>query len=171
MSGVEIIVPIVLFCGKLFSQFGISLLDTNNDAEAFVMLESNVADNINDAYLFHGKLMRYPGKEEQLKERAMVAIRKTERAMHKSHHRLKREGIRKKLKFVISDRRAARSLLRPLQSAQPSLSRRIDWMRSALEALTNSRDEEGELASSMAPGVMLEIEGSLAMDEGAGNYF
>ncbi|KAM6534610.1 hypothetical protein FALCPG4_004236 [Fusarium falciforme] len=153
MSGAEIIVPIALFCGKFFAQFSISLLDTDNDAEAFVMLESNVLDDIHDAYLFHRKLMRYVGKEELLKERAMAAIRKTEEAMKKFHKRLKHEGFRQNLKFALSDRRAARSLLRPLQSAQSNLSRRIDWMRSALEALANSADEEGELASSMAPGV------------------
>ncbi|KAI8674625.1 hypothetical protein NCS57_00361200 [Fusarium keratoplasticum] len=80
MSGVEIAVPIALFCAKLFAQLNISLLNTNNDAEAFVMLESNVIDDIYDAYLFHGKLMRCVGKEELLKRRAMAAIRKTEKA-------------------------------------------------------------------------------------------
>ena len=154
MSGVEIAVPIALFCAKLFAQLNISLLNRNNDAEAFVMLESNVIDDIYDAYLFHGKLMRYVGKEELLKRRAMAAIRKTEKAVHRFHERLKRKGNRNSVKFAISDRRAARSLLKPLQSAQSNLARRIDWMRSALEALANSTDEEGELASSMAPGVV-----------------
>lgn len=171
MAEVAIVVPIVLVCARLFAQYGISFIGTDNDAEAFAMLESNVADDIQDAYLFHAKLMRYPGREEQLKERAMAAIRKAEAAMHKFHLRLRRAGFRKQLKFAVSDRRAARSLLRPLQSAQSNLARRVDWMRSALKGLANSPEEEGELPSSMAPGAMLEIEGPLAMDEDAGNEF
>ncbi|KAI8721697.1 hypothetical protein NCS52_00311900 [Fusarium sp. LHS14.1] len=134
MSGAEIIVPVTLFCAKSFMKLGGDFLEINYDAQAFLMIERNVADDIEDALIFHRKLMRHVGKEGLLKKRAMAAIVKT-----------RGPGA--------IPPAAARAFLRPLEMAQSSLSRRVDWMRSALETLANSAGEEGELASSMAPGV------------------
>lgn len=153
MSGVEIVVPVAVALADMLRRFGIGLLGAGTDAQSFLMIASNVEDDIIDGYVFHRKLMRHVGHEHILKQRALVAIRKTEDALEKFRERIEFEGRRGGLNFVLSDRRAAKSLLQPLQAAQSSLSRRIDWMRSALEKLADSADEEGELPSSMAPGV------------------
>ncbi|KAJ4310311.1 hypothetical protein N0V84_011028 [Fusarium piperis] len=155
MAEAAIAVPIVIALAKLFVDFGISLLGSDTDAQAFLMIAGNVEDDIDDAYMFHNKLMRFVGKEKRLKERALVAIRKTEDALKIFRDRLKLEGDRGRLKFALSNRRAARSLLDPLRSAQSNLSKRIEWMQSALDKLADSADSadsDGELASSMAPG-------------------
>ncbi|RSL50408.1 hypothetical protein CEP54_011946 [Fusarium duplospermum] len=150
MSGAEVIVPVVLFCTNLFKEACVGLLDTNNDAQAFLMLESSVADDIKAAQRFLWQLERYVGQEEELKVDVRHSIRKTREAMEAFHGRLARVEKRK-LKWILRDRRAARSLLLPLQSEQSNLSRRIDWMRSALDKLANSpKEEEGELPSSMS---------------------
>lgn len=170
----EIIVPITLFCAKLFMKFGGDFLDINYDAHAFLMIERNVADDIEDALIFHRKLMRHVGKEALLKKRAMAAIVKTREALKQFHRRIERAHSKNRLKFILKNHRAARAFLRPLEMAQSSLSRRVDWMRSALETLASSAGEEGELASSMAPGVEhdeVEINDPLTMDEGTGNDF
>ncbi|RSL68886.1 hypothetical protein CEP53_002448 [Fusarium sp. AF-6] len=137
---------------NLFKQACIDVLDSDNDAQAFMMIGANVQADIDDGYMFHRQLMKHTDKEEELKICAMRAIRNTEKAMTIFRERLTHAGKRENLKWILSDRRHARSLLQPLQSAKSNLSRRIDWMRSALDRLADSPgEEEWDLPSSMPP--------------------
>ncbi|RSM05204.1 hypothetical protein CEP52_006409 [Fusarium oligoseptatum] len=150
MSGVEVAVPIVLFCAGLFKEAFVGVLETNADAQAFLMLERNVANDIVDAQTFLSKLERYVGQEEDLKVAVRISIRETKEAMEKFHERLE-DVEKRKLKWIVRNRKFARSLLDPLQSAQSALSKRVDRMRDALETLANSpKEEKGELPSSMS---------------------
>ncbi|RSL50410.1 hypothetical protein CEP54_011962 [Fusarium duplospermum] len=157
---------------------GHSLLNTENDAQAFIRIDKRATEDIKEAYIFHRKLMKCGEREGEVIFRAMKAIYETEEALQafrgvfgfvepprdtpeeEEEKALKAfresimpKGIRRKLKWILSDRRAARSLALPLQYAQLNLSRRVDHVRSALEKLANSGyDEEGwNLPSSMPP--------------------
>ncbi|RSM01294.1 hypothetical protein CDV31_011424 [Fusarium ambrosium] len=142
---------------------GLGLLNTENDAQAFIMIDINATADINDAKMFYKRLTIY--REDKLLRSYKKAIDETEKALQVFRgvfglalevfrQGIKPKGIRRKLKWVLSDRRAARSLALPLQYAQSNLSRRTNWMLRASDRWIDPPfydEEEGELPSSMPP--------------------
>ncbi|RSM05186.1 hypothetical protein CEP52_006394 [Fusarium oligoseptatum] len=134
---------------------------------AFIVSDESATKDIKEANMFYRRLRRYPGKEEELKRSIIDAIYKTENALQEfrevfgfveptpqgNHHETEKEkeealkvfresmkpkGIRRKLKWILSDRKEAKKLSLMLEYARLDLSHRVIWMQTALDRLDNS---------------------------------